>query len=172
MADHHQRDRGEPGRLPSGLRPPFPSTSRRLRGRRRHGYLFQRAAVERNGKTRIAERVIEYFSRPLPKSIRCYDARRLDLLAILEALEHFRHIFEGCRISLEPDHQSLQYLRSNRMASGQLGRWCMRLGQFNYEFSYRPGHLQHVSGSLSRLPLPTGIELDDEGEPLSLRPTL
>jgi len=64
--------------------------------------------------------VIEYFSRSLPKTIRCYDARRLELLAILEALEHFRPIFEGRRISLETDHQSLQYLRSNRMANGQL----------------------------------------------------
>ena len=51
------------------------------------GYLFQRAAVEKNGKTRIEGRVIEYSSRSLPKTIRCYDARRLDLLAILEALE-------------------------------------------------------------------------------------
>ena len=43
----------------------------------------------------------------------------------------------------------------------------MRLDQFIYELSYRQGHLQHVSDSLSRLPLPTEIELDDEGEPLS-----
>ena len=44
------------------------------------GYLFQRAAVEKNGKTRIEERVIEYLSRSLPKTIRCYDARRLEII--------------------------------------------------------------------------------------------
>jgi len=43
----------------------------------------------------------------------------------------------------------------------------MRLDQFNYELSYRPGHLQHVSDFLSRLHLPTEIEPGDDGEPLS-----
>ena len=54
------------------------------------GYLFQKVPKEiktKDGKTKTvyAEHVIEYFSRSLPKPIRNYDARRLELLVVPNA---------------------------------------------------------------------------------------
>jgi len=132
------------------------------------GYLFQRVETkDEQDRVKVEERVIEYFSRSLPKPIRNYDTRRLELLAILEALEHFRPVFEGRRVHLESDHRNLTYLRNQRHMHGQLGRWAMRLEEFNHELQYRPGHMQPVSDCLSRNPIAKDVELDKDGEPVS-----
>ena len=53
-------------------------------------YLFQIVEQEvlRDGKKTMVktERVIEYWSRSVPKPMRCYDARRLELLAVIMGL--------------------------------------------------------------------------------------
>ena len=102
--------------------------------------------------------------RSISKSIRNYDARRLELLAVLVTLEHFQSIFQGRRVQLESDHRNLVYLRKNRQTLGQLGRFCMRLEEFNYELSYRPGKDQSVADCLSRNPMKEEIEIDETGE--------
>ena len=131
-------------------------------------YLFQEVPVVVDmGKERKEERVIEYFSRSLPKNARLYDARKLEMLAVIEALEYFKPIFEGHRVNIESDHKNLSYLRSYRDASGQMGRWAMRLEEFNHSLNYRPGKDQPVSDCLSRNPIPQEIEVDEEGHPLS-----
>lgn len=137
------------------------------------GYLFQKVEVpfiDKKGKegTKVEEHVIEYFSRTLPKPLRQYDAKRLELLAVLESLEHFKPIFQGRRIKLESDHKNLTFLRNNRNLTDQFGRWCMRLDEFNYELGYTRGDDQPVSDCLSRNPLPQEVDLDEYGEPLSV----
>ncbi|MEL6195419.1 MAG: ribonuclease H family protein, partial [Bacteroidota bacterium] len=58
-------------------------------------YLFQEVPVVVDmGKERKEERVIEYFSRSLPKSARSYGARKLEMQAVIEALVSFEYWFE------------------------------------------------------------------------------
>ena len=131
-------------------------------------YLFQEIPVkDESGKERKEERVVEYFSRSLPKPVRNYDSRRLEMLAVIEALEHFKPLFDGRKIQIESDHRNLSYLRRHKDASGQLGRWAMRLEEFNHSLNYRPGKDQPVSDALSRNPLPEEIDVDEDGVPRS-----
>ncbi|MEM1013837.1 MAG: RNase H-like domain-containing protein, partial [Planctomycetota bacterium] len=127
------------------------------------GYLFQIDPDQPKD-----ERVIEYFSRTVPAAMRKYEPRRLELLAVLECLEHFRPIISGRETRLETDHKNLTFLRRQTHSSGQLARWAYRLGEFDNELlSYRAGKDMPVADELSRNPLPEEIELDEHGDPLS-----
>ena len=127
-------------------------------------YLFQTVEVSesRDGKTvtRREEHPIEYWSRSVPKNARHYDARRLELLAVIMALEHFRPYIDGVTVSLDTDHRNLTFLQNIKHSEGQLARWAMRLSEFNYKLKYRPGKHMEVADCLSRNPLPE--QLTDE----------
>lgn len=114
------------------------------------------------------EQVVEYVSRTVPKEMRPYEPRRLELLAVLEALEHFHPIISGRTTRLETDHKNLTFLRRQTRSSGQLARWAYRLGEFDHELlSYRAGKDMHVADALRRNPLPDEIATDEHGDPLS-----
>ncbi|MEM9369289.1 MAG: ribonuclease H family protein [Planctomycetota bacterium] len=64
-------------------------------------YLFQIVEVEdAHGRVKTEERVIEYWSRACPAATRTYDPRRLELVAVIMALEYFRLYVEGHRVRL------------------------------------------------------------------------
>jgi transposase InsO family protein len=127
-------------------------------------YLFQIVEQEvlRDGKKTMVktERVIEYWSRSVPKPMRCYDARRLELLAVIMGLEHFKPYIDGVKVFLDTDHRNLTFISNIKHSSGQLARWAMRLSEYNYELRYRPGKHMEVADCLSRLSLPK--ELSEE----------
>ena len=129
-------------------------------------YLFQ--VVERKekntkGKNVIAkeERVAEYWSRSVPAAMRDYDARRLELLAVILALEHFKPFIDGVRVQLDTDHRNLTFLKDITHSSGQLARWAMRLSEFNFELKYRPGKDMQIADCLSRNALPQELSKDE-----------
>ncbi|MEL6368504.1 MAG: RNase H-like domain-containing protein [Pseudomonadota bacterium] len=133
------------------------------------GYLFQIIDIEVDGKIRSEERVIEYWSRACPAPMRKYDTRRLELIAVIMALEHFRLYIEGHRVKLQTDHRNLTFLRNNTSSSGQLARWAMRLDEFKFELDYCPGksNAMRVPDCLSRNPIDTAIDTDEDGQPVS-----
>jgi len=130
-------------------------------------YLFQK--IPNVTDNTIEERVVESYSRSVPESIQNYDSRELEMLAVVEALEHFKPIFEGHHVLIESDHRNLPFLRNCKGATGKLGRWCMRLETFGNELRYRAGKDQQVADCLSRNPIDEEIELDADGAPASLR---
>jgi len=88
------------------------------------------------------------------------------MLAVVEALEHFKPMFEGHHVLIESDRRNLSFLRSCKDATGKLGR-CMRLETFDNDLRYRAGKDQPVADCLSRNPIDKEIELDADGEPAS-----
>jgi len=131
-------------------------------------YLFQLKTreVPRGDKviTEKYEAVIEYWSRSVPKAMRDYDSRRLELLAVILALEHFKPYIDGVRVSLDTDHRNLQFIRDIKHSSGQLARWAMRLSEYDFELKYRPGKQMEVADCLSRNPLPVEVTEEDGTE--------
>ena len=128
-------------------------------------YLFyMHEYVDDKGKRQSEERVISYWSRSVPKACRQYDTRRLELMAVILALEHFRLFIEGHPTTLETDHRNLTFLINNRHSSGQLARWAMRLEQFTsaLKMTFRPGKDNPVADCLSRNPQPREAELEDD----------
>ena len=58
------------------------------------------------------ERVIEYWSKSVPKAFRQYDTRKLELLAVILALEHFKPVIDGVTVKLDTDHRNLTFWRT------------------------------------------------------------
>ena len=88
------------------------------------------------------ERPIAFFSKVLGKSQQQYCATRREHLAVVMALQHFRHYLLGVKVILRTDHASLNWLNSFKSAEGMLARWLEVLQEFDLQVEHRPGR-QH-----------------------------
>ena len=106
------------------------------------GYLYQAIDGE--------ERIISFYSRSTTKAERKWDTRDLEVLAIISTLEHYRPVIDGQRLRLITDHKNLKWLLDQKNPSGRLGRWVLRLSEFDFELEYRKGSRMQVADCLSR----------------------
>ena len=106
------------------------------------GYVYQMIGGE--------ERVISYYSRSTTADERKWDTRELEILAIIATLEHFHPIVDGKHLHIQTDHKNLKYLMDMKNPTGRLGRWVMRLSEFDFELSYRKGKFMDIADCLSR----------------------
>lgn len=93
-----------------------------------------------------------FFSRRLTPAERNYDVGNRELLAVVLALQEWRHWLEG---SVNPfivwtDHKNLSYLQSARRLNPRQARWALFLGRFNFTLTYRPGSRNQKPDALSR----------------------
>ena len=96
------------------------------------------------------ERPIAFFSRVLNPAQGNYCTTRRELLAVVAALQHFRHHLLGANVVLRTDHHSLKWLRTFKKPEGILTRWIETLAEFNYEVEHRPGRLHCNADAVSR----------------------
>ena len=117
------------------------------------GYIYQKVDGE--------ERVVSYFSRATRKDERKWDTRELEVLALIATLEHFHHFVDGQKLYLQTDHKNITWLGSMKNFSGRLGRWVLRLAEYNAEVAYRKGAYLYVADCLSR----NALKENDGDEP-------
>ena len=98
------------------------------------------------------DRVISYASHRLSKSQRSYSTTKLELLACVTFVDHFRHFLLGKKFRLVTDHASFQWLVNFRNPSGMLARWLERLSEYDFHLMHRPGSENTVADALSRRP--------------------
>ena len=84
-------------------------------------------------------RPVAFHSRKLSPAERNYPTREQELLALVDALKHWRHYLIGAPFQIKTDHKSLEYLQTQPHLSGRLVRWSQYLQE--YDFS-----LQHIRG--------------------------
>lgn len=94
-----------------------------------------------------------FSSRRLSQAERNYDMGNRKLLAVVWALQEWRHWLEGNEVPfiIWTNHKNLAYLRSARRMNAQQARWALFLSQFNYSVSYCPGSKNTKLDALSRL---------------------
>jgi len=68
-----------------------------------------------------------------------YCATRRELLAVISALQHFRHYLIGNKVILRTDHYSLKRLKTLKIPEGIMARWIETLAEFDIEIEYHPG---------------------------------
>ena len=93
-----------------------------------------------------------FFSRQLTSAEKNYDVGNRELLAVVLALQEWRHWLEG---SIHPfivwsDHKNLSYLQSARRLNSRQARWALFLGRFNFTLTFRPGTRNIKPDALSR----------------------
>jgi len=85
------------------------------------------------------ERPIAFFSRVMNPAQKQYCATRRELLAVISALQHFRHYLIGNKVILRTDHYSLKWLKTFKIPEGNMARWIETLAEFDIEIEHRPG---------------------------------
>ena len=99
-------------------------------------------------------RPIEYYSRKMSPAETRYPTREQELLAIKDALEHWRHYLLAARFDIYSDHESLKYLQTQKDLKGKMLRWLDFMQQFDFgDIKYLPGAKNPVGDALSRPPI-------------------
>ncbi len=97
------------------------------------------------------QRPICYHSRSLNKHEANYGISELEMLAVVDSIEKFRHYLSHNTFLLITDHKALQWLMTMKKPSGKLYRWIMAIQGLNFKIEHRPGtSIQHAD-SLSRI---------------------
>ena len=97
------------------------------------------------------ERVIAYVSRSLNEQEKNYCGTRLEMLALVNCMDHFRYYLVGQKLRLRTDNHSLVWLMSFEERQGQVARWLGRL-RYDSEIQRHPGRLHNNVDALSRRP--------------------
>ena len=104
---------------------------------------------------------IEFFSQKLNAAQCNYSAFDRELLAIHDAVKHFRNILDGRPFSIITDHKPLLYINTLKTPSPRQLRQITFLSEFNFSISHLSGKQNVVAdffsrpdiSSISRLPL-------------------
>jgi hypothetical protein len=97
---------------------------------------------------------VGYYSATLNDAERNYDIYDLELLAVVNALEHWRHFLAGSphKVIVYTDHLNLQYWREPHKISRRVARQVLRLAEYDIELKHIPGKTNGRADALSRRP--------------------
>ena len=98
------------------------------------------------GKT---DQPIAYTSRLLSKAEKNYTTTEKEALAMVYAVNKFRHYLLGNRFIFYVDHLALQYLVNKPQVSGRLARWLLLFLEFDFKVIYKPSKTHGVADALS-----------------------
>ena len=93
-----------------------------------------------------------FFSRRFLPAEENYDIGNRELLAVVAALEEWRHWLEGAKLpfTIWTDHKNLTFIRATKRLNGRQARWASFLSRFNFTLTYRPGSRNTKADALSR----------------------
>ena len=68
-----------------------------------------------------------------------YTVTEKEMLAIIHAVNKFRHYITGYQVFIHTDHSSIIYLMNKPITNGRITRWLLLLQEFNIPILDRPG---------------------------------
>ena len=97
---------------------------------------------------------VGFFSKSMNDAERNYGISDREALAVVKALQHWRHWLEGTTLPVEiiTDHRNLEYFTKPKILNHCQLRWMDQLTHYNYQIKYRPGDQNGVADALSRRP--------------------
>ena len=74
------------------------------------------------------------------------------MLAIIRALEEWRHFLEGARHNFEiwSDHKNLEYFMTAKNLNRRQARWSLTLARYDFTMIHKPGTTMGKADALSR----------------------
>ena len=110
---------------------------------------------------------VAFFSKSLSAPEWNYEIYDKELLAIIRALEEYRHYLEGHPKQFEiwSDHLNLTYFKTAQKLTRRQARWALYLTRFNFVLHHKPGKTMRAEDPLSRRPdHEEGVDLDNEDQ--------
>ena len=97
---------------------------------------------------------ISFISKTLSPAKRNYEIYDRELLAIIRALEEWRHYIQGSPHTtiVLSDHKNLTYYREAKKLNRRQARWSLYLSEFDVKLVHTPGSKMIQSDALSRRP--------------------
>ena len=81
-----------------------------------------------------------------------YPVHEKEMLALVDALEHWRHYLLGAQILVYTDNSALKYLQKTPKPTARQIRWLEQIQQYVMEIVHIPGKENIAADALSRLP--------------------
>jgi transposase InsO family protein len=104
---------------------------------------------------------VAFESRKLTAAERNYTTTERELLAVVHAFKVWRPYLHGRSandVLVVTDHKPNTFFATQPTLTRRQARWAEFLGEFTYEWLYRPGRV-NVADPLSRVPEPDGVAL-------------
>jgi len=116
---------------------------------------------------------VAFLSKSLSAVERNYEIHDTEMLAIVRALEEWRHYLEGARHPIEiwTDHKNLEYFRIAQKLNRRQARWSLYLSRFDFTLHHKPGCSMGKPDALSRR-ADHGSGRDDNSNMTMLSPEL
>jgi len=97
---------------------------------------------------------VAFYSKSLSPVERNYEIHNKEMLAIIRALEEWRHFLKGAQHPVEiwMDHKSLEYFMTAKKLNRRQARWSLYLARFDFKLIHRPGCSMGKPDALSRRP--------------------
>jgi hypothetical protein len=106
---------------------------------------------------------IYFSSQKLSQAKHNYTITEREGLAMVYALQKFRHYLLGGHFKFFTDHSSLKYLVNKPFLEGRICRWLFLFQEFSFEVVVKPGKLNVGPDHLSRLETrESGGPIDDQ----------
>ena len=94
---------------------------------------------------------IYFISKNLTAAELNYTVTKKEMLAVVHAVNKFRHYITGYEIFVHTDHFAWRHLINKSITNGQITRWLLLMQEFNITVLYRLGRENQVADFLSRL---------------------
>ncbi|KAL0810648.1 hypothetical protein ABMA28_010755 [Loxostege sticticalis] len=99
------------------------------------------------------KRVVAYYSKLTQGAESKYHSYELETLAVVKALQHFRHYLVGVHFTVVTDCNALKLTQRKKDLLPRVARWWVYLQDFDFNLDYRKGSLMSHADYLSRNPV-------------------
>ena len=115
---------------------------------------------------------VAFLSKSLSPVERNYEIHDKEMLAIIRALQEWRHFVEGAEHPCEiwTDHKNLEYFMTAKQPNRCQARWSLYLSQFDFTLHHKPGKSIGKPDALSRR-ADHGTGVDDNSNIVLLPPS-
>jgi len=116
---------------------------------------------------------VTFLSKSLSSIEQNYEIHDKEMLAIIQALQEWRHFVEGAEHQCEiwTDHKNLEYFMMAKQLNRRQARWSLYLSCFDFTLHHKPGKMMGKPDALSHR-ADHGTGADDNSDIVLLPPKL